>query len=172
MMNIEQFQQIVRNMHPKLLQHAKQLTQHSEEAEDLVQEVFIRLWLSKDQLEKYDNIEAVAVRALRNKIIDTYRKRKIDSDQIENQIIEAKEKNAHQQLELREDMQIILAIIHQLPPLQQLIIKLKDIEGYEIEEIVKITQSSADSVRANLSRARRKVREQFCIEVNRNNHEK
>ena len=48
-----------------------------------------------------------------------------------------------------------------IPPRQQTIIKMKDIEGYEVDEIAKITASQPEAVRVNLSRARKKVREEY-----------
>lgn len=169
MMNVEQFQSIVKNIRPKLVAYANQLTKHGDEAEDLVQEVLLRLWNCREQLAKYDNMEAVAMRAVKNKMIDEFRKKRLDSEQLENQQIEVKEQNAFQQLESKDKLQSLLRIIAQLPALQQMIIKLKDVDGYEIEEIVQITQSSAESIRMNLSRARKKVRELFLIEINNEN---
>ena len=167
MMNIEQFQKIVKTIRPKLVTYAKQLTKHGDEVEDLVQEVLIRLWISRNQLDKYDNIEYVAIKAIKNKLIDQYRKKKLESEQIENQQIEIKEHNALQKLESKENVELLLHILEKLPALQQMIIKLKDVEGYEVEEIAKITQTSADSIRMNLSRARKKVRELFLSQMNK-----
>ena len=167
MMNIEQFQKIVKTIRPKLVTYAKQLTKHGDEVEDLVQEVLIRLWISRNQLDKYDNIEYVAIKAIKNKLIDQYRKKKLESEQIENQQIEIKEHNTLQKLESKENVELLLHILEKLPALQQMIIKLKDVEGYEVEEIAKITQTSADSIRMNLSRARKKVRELFLSQMNK-----
>ena len=41
------------------------------------------------------------------------------------------------------------------------IIRMKDVEGYEIGEIAEITGSQVEAIRSNLSRARKKIREQF-----------
>ena len=52
-------------------------------------------------------------------------------------------------------------IIETLPSLQQTIIRMKDVEGYELQEIAAITDTLVEAVRVNLSRARKKVREQM-----------
>ncbi|MDL2296335.1 sigma-70 family RNA polymerase sigma factor [Bacteroidales bacterium OttesenSCG-928-B11] len=161
MMKIEQFQEIVRQIRPKLVAYANRLTKYGDEAEDLVQEVLIRLWLSREQLEKYENMEAVAMKALKNKMIDEFRKKKIESEQLNNQQIEGKSPDGLQTLETKEKLQLLIATIEKLPNLQRMIIKLKDVEGYEVEEIAMITQTSQESVRMNLSRARKRVRELF-----------
>jgi RNA polymerase sigma-70 factor (ECF subfamily) len=50
-------------------------------------------------------------------------------------------------------------IIKTLPEQQQTIIQLRDIEGYDFEEIAEILDMNENAVRVNLSRARKKVRE-------------
>ena len=160
-MNIDKFQEMVQRIRPQLLQMAKRQLDNSEESEDIVQEVFLRLWVARVRLDIYDNVEHIAIRTLKNICIDRYRKKKLDCQELSDTQIETTERNPHQQLEAKENVEQLVKIIHQLPPLQQLIIKLKDMEGYEIEEITKITQTSAESVRMNLSRARKKIRELF-----------
>ena len=161
MMNMEQFQGMVQRIRPQLLQMAKRQLNNNEEAEDIVQEVFLRLWIARARLDEYDNVEHVAMRTLKNSCIDRYRKKKLDCEELFDTQIQSAEQNPHQQLESKENVQQLVKIIRQLPPLQQLILKLKDMDGYEIEEITKITLSSPESVRMNLSRARKKIRELF-----------
>jgi RNA polymerase sigma-70 factor (ECF subfamily) len=62
-----------------------------------------------------------------------------------------------------EKMNEILALIETLPGLQQAILRMKHIEGMEVEEIARLTGSNPVAVRTNLSRARKKVREQFLM---------
>ena len=68
-----------------------------------------------------------------------------------------------QLLEQHDAVAIIGRLIQQLPTLQQCIIRMKDVEGYELSEIAQITGTQIESVRVNLSRARKKVREQFLM---------
>ena len=44
---------------------------------------------------------------------------------------------------------------------EQAILRMKHIDGFEVEEIARLTGSTVIAVRTNLSRARKKVREQF-----------
>jgi len=57
-------------------------------------------------------------------------------------------------------------IIASLPPKQQLIIHMRDVEGYEFDEIAEIAECDENSVRMNLSRARKRVREELLIAMN------
>ena len=63
--------------------------------------------------------------------------------------------------ELRDEAKLISKIVDQLPPLQQQIFRMKEIEGYTADEIMQITGCTADNLRRNLSRARMKIRETY-----------
>lgn len=162
MMTVKDFQIKAVAIRPKLLRIAQQSIPNREEAEDLVQDTFLRIWMAQANENRYENWEAVVVKTLKNSIIDEFRKRKNNEpiDEYED-VLSSNFTNPHQRLEGLEKWEILQQIINQLPHLQQSIITLKDIEGYETEDIAKITQSSIDSVRMNLSRARKKVKEVF-----------
>ena len=69
--------------------------------------------------------------------------------------------NPHLQLERKNTEDILKQIIEKLPQLQQAIIRMKDMEEYEVDEIAEITGTTVEAVRVNLSRARKKVREDY-----------
>jgi RNA polymerase sigma-70 factor (ECF subfamily) len=62
---------------------------------------------------------------------------------------------------IKDMAEITRKIIAQLPDKQQLIIHMRDVEGYEFEEIAQIAECDEVSVRMNLSRARKRVREEL-----------
>ena len=64
-------------------------------------------------------------------------------------------------LEIKEEHTLIHRIIAALPPMQGKILRLKEIEGYETDEIAELTGISVEAVRNNLSRARRQLREVY-----------
>ena len=57
-------------------------------------------------------------------------------------------------------------LITELPDKQRLAIHMRDVEGYEIEEIADLLESDEASVRVNLSRARKSIREQLIKLMN------
>jgi RNA polymerase sigma-70 factor (ECF subfamily) len=57
-------------------------------------------------------------------------------------------------------------LIAELPDKQRLAIHMRDVEGYEIEEIADLLESDEASVRVNLSRARKSIREQLIKLMN------
>ena len=62
-------------------------------------------------------------------------------------------------LEIKDEIRLMHEIIGSLPNLQRTIMQMKDIEGYETDEIAEITGCGPEAIRSNLSRARKKVRD-------------
>lgn len=65
------------------------------------------------------------------------------------------------ELEQKDNVSQVMRIIDRLPGLQQIILRMKHVDGCEVEEIAALTGSTPDAVRMNLSRARRRVKELF-----------
>ena len=157
-MDIAEYKKIIVALRPTLIKVANRITQNNEDAEDVVQDVCLRIWHRRDEVAQYANVEAYCVTLTKNLSIDKIRtRRSVPAD--DGLIGEAdKEPLPDTLLEEKDGKQAIRRIIAGLPPLQQRILQLKDIEGYETEEIVKITGISAEAVRNNLSRARKRLR--------------
>ena len=166
-MKVDRFQLMTQEIRPRLMQVAKQNIDNNDNAEDLVQETLLRLWQARNQWNNYQNIEAVAVKILKNCIIDNYRSKKLSYETLDNRSVEYSEPNPHQVLENSEKWEVLQAIILQLPNLQRIILTMKDIEGYETEDIAKITNTNIEAVRMNLSRARKKVKETFLVTIDK-----
>lgn len=145
----------------KLFLTAFRILENKDDAEDAVQETMIRLWNLRDDLDKYDNRVALAMTITKNQCIDKIRSRgktvSIEPDLYRR----AGPDNPCLQLERKNMEEVLKAIIEDLPTLQKAIITMKDIDGYELAEIAEITGSTPEAIRVNLSRARKKVREEY-----------
>ena len=73
-MTREEFSNLVQQLGKKLYYFAFRILRNQEEAEDGVQEVFLRLWKMNDKLADYRSIEALATTMTRNYCIDLIRK--------------------------------------------------------------------------------------------------
>lgn len=147
-------------MRDKLVNYAQKLSEDHSDAEDVVQEVMLKLWSIRGRLHEYRSVEALAIKMTHNACIDVWRRNRthllpIDQIGVDQQSTSTPE----QLLEEKDEINLIRQIVGMLPPLQQTMIKMKDIEGYETEEIAAVTGCSAESIRSNLSRARKKIRE-------------
>ena len=154
----------------QVLQHSRKLylvafrfLRRQDEAEDAVQEVFMRLWNKHEELEKYNSLEALATASVRNYCIDILRRRKlmiIENNEHHHGVPDAG-LSPEEALENSEASAILNNIIKNLPDIFREIIKMKDIDGLSYEEIVEITGQNVNTLRVNLSRARKLIRDEF-----------
>ena len=159
-MNTDIFLQRVTLIRPNLERLALKKLGVQEDAEDLVQEVLMRLWLIREKWETHQNYKPLALHIFKHCIVNRYRKIQ-ETELIEDQPLETYIMTPHQYIENKDLGQFIWKLIEQLPPLQQMIMRLKDIEGHEVEEIAQIANITPEAVRQNLSRARKKVRDEM-----------
>ena len=158
-MELNQFKITVVPLRGKLLNYARKLTDDSSDAEDVVQEVMLKLWNIRQKLEEYNSIEALAVRITHNLCMDMWRSKRTDQVSLDQVPVVSQTVNPERVLEGNDEIRLMREIISSLPTLQQTLIRMKDIEEYETEEIAQITGCSSESIRSNLSRARKKVRD-------------
>ncbi len=146
----------------KLLRFATHFLKDADEAHDVVQDVFLKLWQKRDTLNKIENIEAFAMRMTRNRCLDVIRaKRIVPIDAETDRKLKEESVDVHEQVELSETAIQIKKLINDLPDLQRTIMQLRDIEQLEYEEIAEQTDLKVNAIRVNLSRARKKVRDEF-----------
>ena len=153
-------------MRPALLRIAKHYMEDTDEAEDAVQETLIKLWFLRERLSQYRSIDALAMVIIKHLCFNIKRGQHPDIVSLEEGLTIEGEPDPEWKLISKERMRELLKLISNLPDLQQAILRMKHIEGMEVEEIARITGSTAIAVRTNLSRARKRVREQF---MRRNN---
>ena len=133
----------------------------NDEAQDAVQEVFLKLWNYRNKLDSIKNIEAFAMKITKNWCIDRLKSRKPVYIESYNRSFDfqKEENNPHDILESTDTMKELNDIMRKLPEQQRMIIQLRDVEGYEFEEIADIMNINVNTVRVNLSRARNKIKD-------------
>ena len=127
-------------------------------AEDVTQEVILKLWDHKKRLHTISNIKGFVLKMTKNKCLDMLRKK-----QRQLQIVHLEEDTVGQNasienMEIRDLVEVAKQAIEQLPTLQRATIQLRDVEGYEFSEIAEILETSESAVRMNLSRARKTIK--------------
>lgn len=135
------------------------------DAEDIVQDLFERVWRARDAVLENDYPRAYVCRMARNLAIDRQR-RQVRERSFALLKHERMEPDGDRDTSIGDMATITLKIIRQLPEMQQVAIHMRDVEGYEIEEIASILESDEVSVRMNLSRARKRVREELIKIMN------
>lgn len=161
-MDLQTFKQKVLPTKDKLFRLAKSMLRHHEEAEDALQEVFLKLWSNQHKLEACKSIEAFAMTVTKNLCLDKLKvkapKHLADVTEME---IDSGTNSPHLSYELHNSADVMRRLVDQLPEQQRLILHLRDVEGYSFEEIEQITQLPLNTIRVNLSRARKLVRDRF-----------
>lgn len=159
-MELEKFKSDVVPLRGKLQDFAKNMLANEVDAEDAVQETFLRLWNARTQLVNHPNVGGFAMQTLKNICIDRLRAEKhnisLDGVSIAEDSI-----TPYTFTEQQDSVSIIRNIMDSLPETQRRIMILRDIDGYELSEIAGITGAEESTVRVNLSRARKIVRDRY-----------
>ena len=166
-MNREAFEQRVLPAKNKLFRFAFRLLGSSEEAKDVVQEVFIKVWNGWDKMAEVENMEAWCMRITKNLSLDRLRshQRRNTSPMDERFDMAQETSTPYERTEIDESMQRINEMIAALPEKQRQVIHLRDIEGYSYNEICDILELDMSQVKVNLFRARSAVREKL-VKIN------
>lgn len=136
----------------------------SVEAEDIVQDVFERVWRARDKVLSSTYPKAYICRIAHNLAIDRERIKK------RRQTFSVNDEITTNDITISAELSDIASITQQaiasLPEKQRLAIHLRDVEGYEIEEIAEVLETDETNVRMNLSRARKSIRETITKVLN------
>ncbi len=161
-MVVRDFKLTVLPISKKLLRFATLFLKDEHGAKDVVQDVFLKLWQKRDTLDEVDNIEAFAMRMTRNRCIDVIRANKtVMMDAETKRQLQQKTVDVHVKVEISESAKQIEMLIERLPDVQRTVMQLRDIKQLEYNEIAELTGLTANAIRVNLSRARKKVRDEF-----------
>ena len=161
-MEQEQFIREILPLRKQLIQYSQSFFDNPEDAEDVVQEVMMKLWYTRKELHKYDSISALSVLITKNLCLNRLKLAQRKEERLDAElIIESETPSPYAQLEQKDDVSHVMRIIDRLPDLQQTILRMRHIDGFEIDEIAALTGSKPEAVRMNLSRARKKVKEMF-----------
>lgn len=146
----------------KLLRFATHFLKDEDMAKDVVQDVFLKLWQKRHELSKIENLDAFAMRMTKNRCLDMIRlNRVIAIDAETGRKMKQETVDVHLKVELSESANQIKILIGNLPELQRQVMQMRDIEQLTYEEISEATDLKVNAIRVNLSRARKKVRDEF-----------
>ncbi len=162
-MTADEFKRIFLPCHPQLYRYAFRLTGSREEAEDIVQEAFMKIWNSRNRIGPIDNPTAFCMVALRNVFVDSVRRNRpeVDPEARAEEVVAAPAADVGEQIESRNAVDMVVGLIDRLPANQRDVMKMKDIADLSFEEIEAATGLSPGNIRTILSRARKKIKEQY-----------
>lgn len=134
------------------------------DALDVVQEVFIRLWSSRNELKKNSNIEALLFTIAKNTIITAFRKRISEKEYVEHlkTIVVKNSLDTEQQVDYSILSDKVKELINQLPQQRQRIYLLSKEKGLTNKEIAENLGISIKTVEDHITKARKFLRENLA----------
>lgn len=166
MMEQKEFEREAGNIRPRLLKQAIRYLQDEDNSEDVIQEVMLKLWYMRTQLEQYRSVEALAMVITKHYCLNRLQRMPHSNLFIEQMEAEAepKELSPEENMISQEEKEALLHLVDQLPDAQQATLQMKHMEGMEISEIARIMGTTEVTVRSNLSRARKRIKELFLMQ--------
>ena len=155
-MTENEFKTEARRIRQLMVNVAKQYLSDADEAEDMVQDILLKLWQMRGELRS--PLNGIASVLVRNHCIDVLRRRP--------QMVAVNDVFYEEQSVEDERLERIVSIMNSLPTMQQTIVRLRHMEGMEMSQIAELTGSSEVAVRKALSRARKAIKEQFLNHKN------
>lgn len=147
---------IVRENQVGLMRYALNFLGSTDDARDIVQDVFEKLWLHSERID-VEKAKGWLYTAAHNTMLNFIKRRNrisyMQSVQLEGGSCEDRF--------TFESNEIIEKTVSMLPPLQKSILLLRDLEGYSYEEIGSMLELNPSQVKVYLFRARLKVKNQL-----------
>jgi RNA polymerase sigma-70 factor, ECF subfamily len=161
----EAFECIVAQWRRRALGVITRMVGRPDDAEDIAQDVFVRLYLSLDKLRDAAQFEAWMYRLIANAAIDYLRRHKRArirvSDLSDEQVFTVEKtlaidhaRGREQQRDLRESVDRMLSL---LSSEARTLLVLKEVEGLSIRELSEVFRISEDAVKVRLFRARQRI---------------
>lgn len=130
-------------------------------AEEITQEVFLKIWMNKESMSEVSNIEAWVITVTKN-LCFNYLKKLAHEQRIKDSLVNQEykaEENVDAYISYKEQLSRIDEAINQLSPQQRLIFSLNRDQGMKNEEIARQLNLSPNTVKTHMVAALRKIRD-------------
>ena len=153
------FEQKARTWREKALSVSMSCGAGREEAEDIAQDVMLRLWQMHDELERFRSVEAIVTLMAKHQLRNHQRRK--PSEALDEAMIVSLNINPHDELEMKEDDAWLMKRLEQLPTTQRTLLYMRQVERRSHEEIAQLLGIETTSVSTLLARARRTLLEEI-----------
>lgn len=159
-MTTEEFKNTIIPYSRKLYPMLFRILRSEEETRDALQDLMVKLWNKRRDLEQCSNLSAYIITMAKNYSFDLLKKKRpaVLGDEENYRVVNIESKELTQ--ETKEKMECVQKVIEKLPQKYREVIRLRDIDGYSFEEMREITGYEITNLRVILSRARQKVKEE------------
>ncbi|MBQ7690548.1 MAG: RNA polymerase sigma factor [Muribaculaceae bacterium] len=136
------------------------------EADDVAQDVLLKLWLMRDKLKHYRSPEALVTVMSRNLTIDALRRSRHNYGVAAANIVADPSCDPVQQLISTEQEQRLMSLVEALPSRQHAVLVMRQVEHRSYAEIGSLLGIGEASAKTLLSRARKALLQQFMDDKN------
>jgi RNA polymerase sigma-70 factor (ECF subfamily) len=154
--NIKAFEQLFRDLYAPLCGFAQKIVEDKDKAEELVQDVFYKLWKNKNNLNIRVSLKSYLYKSVQNSCLLTIQHNKV-KEKYKAHIISTKDssnvKTPEKELETKELHEKINKTMEELPERCREIFYLSKYEGLKYREIAEKLSISQKTVEANISKA-------------------
>jgi RNA polymerase sigma-70 factor (ECF subfamily) len=158
------FDQLIRGCQSYAYSIAVRLLCDEDEAEDVVQQSFIRVWKHIERFDQRKRFTTWFYKIVTNLCLDrlkaTRRRSEVFSPlDLNNDVDAVADEQSLDQIQANEEMiRLVKALTGRLPARQKLVFVLRDLEDLPVDEVSEITGLSVGSIKVNLHYARRAIR--------------
>lgn len=161
-MDAQEFKQRFMPHYKLLYRVAYHLTGNAQDAEDLLQDMYLKLWQKRDDLPNEAMKEAYLMTMMRRLFIDQRRLKHIDaSAELKEELSPPDERSLDHQMDTKDEAQQMEGLISELPERDGKIIRMHLIEDHSYEEIEQDTGLSQGNIRIIVMRTKQKLKQQF-----------
>src|SRR5580692_11256012 len=170
--DLQAFSELIRRYEGKIFRLALHITQNREDAEDVLQEAFLKAHEHLDQFQGNSKFYTWVVRIAVNQALMKLRKRKSDRTvSLDEQIdtgedtvvreIAAWDPDPEQRFNREELHTILTSVIDELAPIYRTVFTLRDVDGLSTEETAEALDLTVPAVKSRLLRARLQLRDKL-----------
>jgi RNA polymerase sigma-70 factor (ECF subfamily) len=160
--NMFAFDVLFKKYSKRLYKFGFSILKSKEEAENLVQDVYLNLWENRNNVEKNSSVKCYLFTIAYNSAISIIRKKVKESQYIEYlKTIQNTEKPVNLEIEYNELTDNLNQIIKSLPPRQKEVYLLHRVEGLKYNEIAERLNISVNTIENHISRALKTIRKKL-----------
>lgn len=147
----------------RLYGYILRLTDSPEMAEDVVQDVFMKLWKNRAGLVEIDHFRGYLFRMAQHHAINAFKRMAAETLLLADKSLQPATMMTHAEeaLELKDVQQLLHKVVAKLPPQQKLVYTLSREQGLKHEEIAASLSISLSTVNKHMVQALRAIREQL-----------
>jgi RNA polymerase sigma-70 factor (ECF subfamily) len=139
------------------------LLESEEDAEDALQELYLKLWAARSGLSAVQNPSAYGISMLKNICIDRIRKRMVRKAEPLDKVPNPEDADQESRTDMKDTLRYLLQEMEKLPQKQRTVLRMKAVEGLEYEDIARRTGLSEVYIRVLVTMARKTLRSKIRL---------